>query len=155
MSLQVFISYSGHDDQVIAFRLQTLASVYGFRAFVPPATTRLGSGQLASSVTEEIKRADVILAVVNNVPSPATITEINSALSLRKLVIPIVGQWVDRTFLNSFQRYFVLDPQDPAKIEQEITAFLHQSHTTKATQQLIVGLAAVAVGLLLLSAVSD
>src|SRR5437016_14154898 len=100
MSLRVFISYSGTDDQVIAFRLQTLTSVYGFQAFVPPATTRIGSGRLSASVQQELNAADVVLAVVNSAPSVATVAELNHALSQRKLVIPIVGQWVDKTFLQ-------------------------------------------------------
>lgn len=82
MSLRVFISYGAHDDQVIALRLQTLASVYGFQAFVPPATTRVGSGRLAPSVEQEISRADVVFAVVNNIPSKATLAELNHAIEV-------------------------------------------------------------------------
>ena len=156
MSLQVFISYSGYDDQLIAHRLQTLATVYGAQAYVPPATTRSGAGTLAPSVQREIEKSDLVLAVANREPSPATAAELNHASRLSKLVIPIVGQWVNPNFLQSFPKgAFMLDPMNPAVAEKKIVDFIQKSKNDKETKQLLIGVAAVAVGLLLLTAVTE
>jgi hypothetical protein len=156
MALQVFISYSAYDDQLIALRLQTLAAVYGAQTYVPPATTRSGAGNLGPGTKRELEKSDLVLAVVNHQPSPAAAAELNHAIQIQKLVIPIVGQWVDRSFLQSFPHgAFVLDPSNPAGVEKEIMEFIHQSQASKETKQLIMGVAAVAVGLLVLSAISE
>ena len=158
MSLRVFISYSAYDDQIIALRLQTLASVYGFSAYVPPATTReraAGASRLSPLVERELNSADVIFAVVNHIPSEATIAELNHALARPNLVIPIVGRWVDRRFLQSFPKHFILDPLNPSAVERDIVAFLQKRKTDKETKQAVIGLAALVVGLLLLSTTKD
>jgi hypothetical protein len=46
MAYKVFISYSAGADQVIALRLQALASVYGFEGYVRPAQTRFSTATL-------------------------------------------------------------------------------------------------------------
>lgn len=154
--MNVFISYSASDDQVIALRLQTLASVYGFRAYVPPAFTRAGNdGTLSSTVQQELKAADVVFAVINQAPSPSTAAELNYALLLKKLVVPIVGRWVDQRFLQSFPKHFILDPFKPSNIESDIVSFLQKSKADKETKAAVIGLAALVIGMLLLSSAKD
>src|ERR1700733_2033887 len=147
VSHRVFISYGGYDDQVIALRLQTLASVYGFESYVPAATTRTGSGTLSPGARQQLDLSDLVLAVVNHQPTQATVAELNHAIAQKKMVIPIVGQWVDPSFAQAFPAAFVLNPMNPAEVEQQIMTFLQQSKANKETKQMLVGLAAVAVGL--------
>jgi hypothetical protein len=143
-------------DQVIALRLQTLAAVYGFEAYVPPAQTRQSGAAL---LLEEVRRAlagsDLFLAVVTQAPAPAAVAEVEYARGQNRLIIPIVGPFVDRNFLQAFPQAFYIDPSAPGKVETDILAFLQKSHTEKTNRNLLVGLSAVAVGLLLLSATSE
>ena len=156
MAYKVFISYSVGADQVIALRLQTLASVYGFTAYVPPAPTRqLRETLLSDVVRRNITESDLFLAVVTQKPSSAAIAEVESANGQKKLIIPIVGPFVEHSFLKSFPKSFYIDPSDPGKIENEILAFLQKSQTEKSNRNLLVGLSALAVGLLILSATSE
>ena len=151
--MRVFISYSAQEDQVIALRLQTLAAVYGFQAFVPPATTRARSAvqRLHLSIQQEIRHSDLVIAVVNHTPSNSAIAELNFATSLQKVVVPIVSPWVDRDFLQSFPKAFVIEPRDPSKVESDVLKFLHDSKASKETTTAVVGLTALIVVMLLLS----
>ena len=156
MAYNVFISYSAWADQVLALRLQTLAGVYGFTAYVPPAQTRQSTvALLRDDVRRAINDADLFLAVVTQAPSTAAVAEVEYARGQNRLIIPIVGPFVDRSFLQSFPQAFYIDPSNPGKVETDILAFLKQSHTDKTNRNLFVGLSALAVGLLLLSATSE
>ena len=156
MAYKVFISYSAGADQVVALRLQTLASVYGFEAYVPPAQTRHSTATLLrEEVRRAIQTADLFLAVVSQAPSPAAIAEVEYARVQNKLIIPIVGPYVDRHFLQSFPQAFYIDPSNPGQVETDILNFLQQSHTKKSNRNLFIGLSALAVGLLLLSTTSE
>ncbi|HUJ22235.1 MAG TPA: hypothetical protein VLX58_11965 [Bryobacteraceae bacterium] len=93
----------------------------------------------------------MFLAVVTNTPTTATFQEVAFARGLNKLIIPIVAQTVDRNFLQSFPQVFVLDPQNPAAIEQQIVNYLMQSQTAQANRNALVALSVVAIGLLLFS----
>ncbi|SRR6266566_3745304 len=155
MALKVFISYSAQSDQVIALRLQTLVSVYGFEAFAPPAYTRQRDGLLSHEIQQAITSSDVFLAVVTTAPSHAAIAEVEYARGCNKLIIPIVGPAVDRNFLQAFPHAFVLDPLNPARVEADIVEFLKKSQAEKETRNLLIGLAALTVGLLLLSSESN
>ena len=152
----VFISYSAWADQVLALRLQTLAAVYGFQAYVPPAQTRQTAGALLKNdIQQAISAADLFLAVVTQAPSQAAIAEVEYARGKSKLIIPIVGPYVDRNFLQAFPQAFFIDPANPGKVEEDIVAFLQKSQTDRANRNLLVGLSALVVGLLLLSNSSE
>ena len=156
VAYKLFISYSAGADQVIALRLQTLASVYGFTAYVPPLQTRqIGNRLLLEDVRRAINDVDLFLAVVTQAPSTAAVAEVEYARGLSRLIIPIVGPHVDRAFLQSFGQAFYIDPSNPGKVETDILDFLQKSHTEKANRNLFVGLSALVVGLLILSATSE
>jgi hypothetical protein len=156
MAYKVFISYSAGADQVIALRLQTLAAVYGFSGYVPPAQTRqAGHALLREDVRHAINESDLLLAVVTQAPSSTAVAEVEYARGLNSLIIPIVGPYVDRSFLQSFPQAFYIDQSNPGKVEADILAFLQNSNTEKVNRNLLVGLSALAVGLLILSATSE
>jgi hypothetical protein len=148
--MKVFISYSTYLDQIIALRLQTLASVYGMTIYVPPATTRQEtSGLLIPEVQNQLRESEVLLAVITHVPVPSAINEMNSAVASQKLLIPIVSQGVPSQYYANFRPHFIVDPQDPSKTEQEIVRFLAEKHQVETTKKGLLALATLAVALLL------
>jgi hypothetical protein len=127
--MKTFISYSTAADQIIALRLQTMAAVYGMTIYVPPATTRENrTGLLIPEVQEQLRQSDVVLAVITHRPAPSALSEMNSAVSLGKLLIPIVGPGVPADYYANFRPYFVVDPNDPSQAEQQIVQFLAGQH---------------------------
>jgi len=123
--VKVFISYSTANDQIVALRIQTLAAVYGVTVFVPGATTRKSqSPALPAAVQEQLRDSDVVLAVMMDAPSPAAVSELNLALAIGKLLIPILGPSVSSDQLERFQPHFRVDPLDPSRTENEIVSYL-------------------------------
>lgn len=112
MALKVFLSYSTEpEENVIVWRLQTLAAASGIQVFVPQ---RRG-GKLPSSpavflsdqVRHAIEQADCVLAIITARTGPAVEKELNYALAKNKPIIPIVEEGVaDGSFLAQFSRVF-------------------------------------------------
>jgi hypothetical protein len=148
--MRTFISYSTAHDQIIALRLQTLAAVYGMTVYVPPATTRqTWPGVLVPEVQDQLREADVVLAVITQGPTPSAVAEINTASQLGKLVIPIVSYGVPQQHYIHFPAYFIVNPSDPSQTEGEIVKFLAQKQQAQSTRVGLLALATLAVGLLL------
>jgi len=148
--MKVFISYSTYLDQIIALRLQTLASVYGMTIYVPPATTRQEtSGLLIPEVQNQLRESEVLLAVITHVPVPSAVNEMNFAVASQKLLIPIVSQGVPPEYYVHFHPHFLVDPQDPSRAEHEIVRFLAGKQQAETTKNALLALATLTVGLLL------
>jgi hypothetical protein len=151
--MKVFISYSTSLDQIIALRLQTMAAVYGMTVYVPPATTRSAiAATLTPEVLNQLNDSDVVLAVITHAPAPSAVSEMNSALAAGKLLIPIVGAGVPPQNYNRFPRFFVVDPDNPSQVEQEIVKFLAEQRQAKAGTPALLALATLTVALLLFGA---
>lgn len=149
--VRVFISYSTALDQIIALRLQTVAAVYGMTVYVPPASTRRSdTPQLPEEVIDQLKHADVVLAVITQQPAQSTVSEMNLALGFRRLLIPIVSPGVPPQFYAEFKPHFVVNPADPSTTEQEIVSYLANKQQAEAGKTAIFALAIFAVALLLL-----
>ncbi len=151
--MKTFISYSTAQDQIIALRLQTLAAVSGMTVYVPPATTRqVWTGVLVPEVQEQLRQSDVVLAVITQNPTPSAVTEMNTAVTWGKLLIPIVGPRVPLQYYAAFQPHFVVNPIDPSETERQIVQFLAGKQQTEAVKVgLLLGTVAVALLLLLAS----
>src|SRR6266542_5209968 len=148
--MKVFISYSTSMDQIVALRLQALATVYGLTSYVPPATTRqTPDPQLTEEVQRKLHESDVVLAVMMHNPANGAVSEMNSALATGKLLIPIVSPMVSPECYTRFEPHFVLDPADPSRTESAIVQFLAQRHQVNHAKTALLALATVAVGLLL------
>ena len=159
--MKVFISYSTALDQIIAFRLQTMAAVYGMTVYVPPATTRhQASAALIPEVQRELADSNVVLAVITQIPVPGAVSEMNFALASGKLLIPIVSSTVPPEYYVRFPQHFVVNPADPSQTEGQIVQFLlarkeqNEQGTANGTGALL-ALATLAVALLLFGAVSE
>jgi len=149
--MRAFISYSTALDQIIALRLQTMAAVYGMTIYVPPATTRTDpTGLLSADVKEQLRQSDLVLAVITHSPSPSALAEINTAMALSRLLIPIVGPGVPSEYYGNFPKYFLVDANDPSKAEQEIVQFLAGKQQEEAARTAVLALTTLAVALLLL-----
>jgi hypothetical protein len=91
MALKVFVSYSQREDQVLALRLQTLASTRpGLCVYVPPASTRGRASFPAGADLQELQKASLMLAIISRVVSPTMKKELELARKLGKTVVPIV-----------------------------------------------------------------
>jgi hypothetical protein len=153
--VKVFISYSTAVDQIIALRLQTMAAVYGLTTYVPPATTRQSpTGELIPEVLAQLNESDVVLAVITHNPVPAAVNEMNFAVQFGRLLIPIVSASVSPENYQGFQ-HFVLNLTDLAETEKEIVTFLAKKQQSETGKAALLGLATLALGLLLLGKQSD
>ncbi len=158
MAFKVFLSYSTNpEEQVIVWRLQTLAAAHGIQVYVPQrAGSRFPSSRRAAVVPEQarnaIDQADCVLAILTSRSGPAVEKELNYALGRKKLIIPIVQTGVqDHSFLKNFPRVFSFSPWDnPGAVESQVVEFLKQQKVSKESQQAIGALVAIGVGLLLL-----
>jgi nucleoside 2-deoxyribosyltransferase len=169
MALRVFLSHSvGVEEQALAWRLQTLAAAHGIQVYVP---RRLYSQRGQSSydstkqvVRREIERADCVLALITNLSGTTRRTledELNRALALEKLVIPIVEEDVRddklvRSLVKSGVPSFFFPPGgNGGGVETEVARVLEKHNLSKEKRQAIGGLVALADGLLTLNAVSN
>jgi hypothetical protein len=158
--MKVFISYSTALDQIIAFRLQTMAAVYGMTVYVPPATTRhQPTAALIPEVQKELAESSVVLGVITQAPAPGAVSEMNTALASGKLLIPIVGWTVPQEYYIRFPQHFVVNPADPSETERQIVQFLlTQQQAEKGSGNgagALLALATLAVALLLFGSVSE
>ena len=159
--MKVFISYSTALDQIIAFRLQTMAAVYGMTVYVPPATTRhQATAALIPEVQKELAESNVVLGVITQAPAQGAVSEMNFALASGKLLIPIVSSTVPPEYYVRFPQHFVVNPADPSQAERKIVQFLltQKEQTEKGTANgtgAVLALATLAVALLLFGAASE
>jgi hypothetical protein len=155
LAVKVFISYSTAVDQIIALRLQTMAAVYGLTTYVPPATTRQSlTAEFTPEVLTQLNESDVVLAVITHKPVPSAVNEMDFALRLAKLLIPVVSANVPPENYQGFQ-HFVLNLADLAQTEREIVTFLTKKQQSETGKAALLGLATLALGLLLLGKQSD
>jgi len=169
MAFRVFLSHSvGHEPQVLALRLQTLAAASGIQVYVPRrAYHELGQpgyDKAKQEVRREIERSDCVLAVITDLSGPtrrALDYELNCALALRKLVIPIVEEdhkddkLVHSLAKNGVPSFFFPPGGNGGGVERGVAQFLEKQKLSKEKRQAIGGLVALADGLLILNAVSN
>jgi hypothetical protein len=161
MAFKVFISYSGNaDEQGVVWRLQTLAAAQGIQAYVPARgggrpSTSASSWTLTAAVRKEIESSDIILAIVTSRTDRAVEAELSYAMEIKKVIIPIVYEGIRLPPLFDTCRTFPFSPSDsPGNLETQIIDYLREQKLSKERLQAAGAIIAVAVGLLLLSAVA-
>ena len=161
MAFKVFLSYSTNpDEQVLVWRLQTLAAAHGIQVYVPqrPGIPPPPSHRaiLVEGVRNAIERCDCVLAIVTVRTGPYVEQELNYALTRRKLIIPIVEEGVGgASFFNRFPKTFWFSArQDPGQVEAQVIEFLRQQKLSKENLQALGALVGIGLGLLLLSALA-
>jgi len=152
MALRIFVSYSQREDQVLALRLQTLASTRpGLLVHVPPALTRGRAPSQSNGDLHELHQANLVLAVISRAVSPTMQKELQVAQQLGKPIVPIVLSKAEISGLHPGQPVFHVNPQAPWESEHQIVEYLGQAHLGKANVESVVGLILLAVGLLILA----
>ncbi|MFQ5927483.1 MAG: toll/interleukin-1 receptor domain-containing protein [Terriglobia bacterium] len=166
MGFKVFLSYStDREQQVVVWRLQTLAAAHGITVYVPQRpkqafwlpSSRRKPTLLASEVRNAIDQSDCVLAIITNKTSPFVEKELSYALGRNKIIIPIVRAGVqDSDFLKQFHQIFRFSPSDPpGKTEAEVVTFLKEQKISKENQQALGALVGIGLGLLLLFALAE
>jgi hypothetical protein len=153
MPFKVFLSYgTSPDEQVAAWRLQTLATAYGMHVYVP---NRNGSGEsVASQVRRNIDQSDCVLAIITGNIGPAVAEELNYALKMGKLIVPVVRQGLNVPPALRSLRVFHFSPWNTGDVEAEVFKFLQEQKFGKEKQQALAALLAVGLGIFLLAALS-
>jgi hypothetical protein len=154
MAFKVFLSYgAGADEQVAAWRLQTLGTSYGMHVSVPH---RNGAGKAAvNQVHRNIDQSDCVLAILTGNIGPAVAEELNYALSKGKVIVPVVRQGVTVPSALKSLRLFEFSRRNTVEVEAEVVKFLHDQKLGKEKQQAIGALVAIGLGLFLLAALSE
>lgn len=124
MSFKVFLSYgAGADEQVAAWRLQTLATSYGVHASVP---NRNGAGKaVGEQVRRAIDQSDCVLAIITGNLGPAVAGELNYALSKGKLIVQVVREDITVPPALSGLPLFRLSPLSTGQVEADVVKFLY------------------------------
>lgn len=157
MAFKVFLSYGADpDEQVTAWRLQTLAAAHGIHVFVPQRDEShvARRNQIPLEVRRQIDQSDCVLAIVASRAGPAVEAELVYAASRGKTVVPILQEGVVQPgFLKKF-RTFRFSPWNPAEVETEVVEFLKTQKIGKDNQQAVGALVAIGLGLFLLLALA-
>jgi hypothetical protein len=160
MAFKVFLSYgTDPDEQVTAWRLQTLATSYGITVFVPqrgePDSTRRIRVP-SEQVRLQIDQCNCVLAIVISRMEPVVEGELNYALSKRKLIVPIVQKGaIQPDFVRKFPRVFEFSPWNTGEVETQVVEFLKSQKLKEENQQAVGALVSIGLGLLLLLALSE
>jgi len=145
LGMKVFVSYQmTQQEQVLAWRLQTIGSTYGITVFVPPPTRR----RLTDERAKQMNESDALIAFIMQEPSQVVLEEIKSAQRARKPIIPIVKKGIHVPFRNG-TRVFEFDPNEiTSELENQVFDYLKSQRKIK-NANLIKGIAG--LGVLLLS----
>lgn len=160
MSLNVFLSFSvDQEDQVLIWRLQTLATAEGIDIYVPlwQLVEDRRAGSLPRVVRAAIDRADCVLAIITSRTGAKVRDELSYALQTRKLIVPLVERSVAQpAFFKSLPRIFYFTQNEPpGRLESEVLAFLKEQQLSKEKRQALGAVIAVGLGLLVLSALNQ
>jgi nucleoside 2-deoxyribosyltransferase len=169
--LKVFLSYSTDPhEQVIVWRLQTLATAHGVELYVPPRPqssgfrptgSRFGQASakhetlLPSEVRAALDQADCVLAIITSRTTSHVEKELSYALGKGKVIVPLVEAGLSNGQFTKFAPVFRFSNRDIGKVESEVLEYLRQRKMAKEQQQALGALVAIGLGLLLLSAVSQ
>lgn len=152
MPFRVFLSYSLDAAEIgIAFRLQSLAAAYGIQMYVPRYDGDASRLPGTVSVDAAIQRSDCVLAIIA-VPFGAGLRrELAQAGRLKKPIIPIVEQsvLVDPAAFPTVFRF--RRGEVPGALEAQVFEHFQGLKLTKEKKQAFAALAALGLGLIVLS----
>ena len=155
MALRIFVSYPRREDQVLALRLQALASTRPeLFVYVPPAHTRSSHGAPTEIDLQQLRQSNLVLGFISGAVSPAMQAEINTANSLRIPVIPIVwGHEPPPVSGIQPQQVLYVDPQNPSELPTKLVEalVLRSADVGKANQAALTALLLIILGLLILA----
>jgi hypothetical protein len=161
MAFKVFLSYrNGPEEQLVVWRLQTLAAAYGINVFVPvrnglQRASVQGRLMPPQDVRRKIEQADCVLAIMTGTPGPAVRAELSYASTKGITVIPILAKGVSPPAFLAGSPVFYFSPSDPGAVETQVVEYLKRQQFSKQKQQAVGALVAIGVGMFLLAALSE
>lgn len=161
MAFKVFLSYrNGPEEQLVVFRLQTLAAAYGIHVFVPPRnglqrSPARQSRPLSEDVQRMIDQSDCVLAIMTGVPGRALQAELTYASAKGKTILPVLRADMEPPAFLGGMPVFRFSPNDPSGVETKVVEFLRQQQFSKQQSQAMGALVAIGLGLFLLAAFSE
>jgi nucleoside 2-deoxyribosyltransferase len=155
MAFKVFlVSGTDPNEQLAAWRLQTLATAYGMHVSVPNR-----NGPSTEGITDQVRRAidqsDCVLAIVTDSVRPAVAHELNYALSKRKLIVPVVKEGI--TIPPALERLpiFYFSLWNSAQAEAQVIEFLKMQKVSKENLQSMAAFILAGLGVFLLAALAE
>jgi hypothetical protein len=160
MGLKVFLSFSvDAEDQVLIWRLQTLATAQGVELYVPlwQIVENRRSGPLPQVVRSAIERADCVLAIITSRTGPKVRDELNYAVEKKKVIIPLVERSVALPpfFKHLPKVFYFTHGEPPGRLESEVLEYLKEQEINKESRQALGAVIAIGLGLLVLSALNQ
>ncbi len=155
MAFKVFlISGTDPNEQVAAWRLQTLATAYGMHVSVP---NRNGSqtGGIVDQVRRAIDQSDCVLAIITENMGPVVAHELNYALSRGKIIVPVVREGIAVPPALKKLPIFYFSPWNSAQAESEVLEFLKKQKVSKENLQSMAAFILAGLGVFLLAALSE
>jgi len=155
MAFKVFlISGTDPNEQVAAWRLQTLATAYGMHVSVP---NRNGSttGGIVDQVRRAIDQSDCVLAIITENLGTVVAHELNYALSRGKLIVPVVREGIAVPPALRRLPIFYFSPWNSAQAESEVIEFLKKQKVSKENLQSMAAFILAGLGVFLLAALSE
>lgn len=159
MPFKVFLSYgTDPNEQVAAWRLQTLAAAHGIHLSVPqrngsPSTR---NSLLPEDVRQAIHQSDCVLAIISGGIGPAVEAELDYALTKKKLIVPLLQEHMAQSaFLKKFPQTFQFNSWNRAQVEANVVDFLKHQRLSKDKQQTLGALIAIGLGLVALLALAE
>jgi hypothetical protein len=160
MAFKVFLSYgTDPNEQVAAWRLQTLAAAHGIHLSVPQRNGTLPTRRShlpPDDARQAIDQSDCILAIISGGVGPDVEAELNYALTKKKLIVPILQEHMAQpAFLKKFPQTFQFNSWNRAQIEAAVVDFLKHQRLSKDRQQTLGALIAIGLGLVALLALAE
>lgn len=159
MSLKVFLSFSvDPDDQVLIWRLQTLATAQGIDMYIPvwQVTENRRPGVLPQIVRTSIDKADCVLAIITSRTSTKVRDELAYAFEKHKLIVPLVERSVVLpAFFKRLPVFRFTQNEPPGRLETHVIEFLKQQQFKKEARQQLGAVIAIGLGLFALSALTQ
>ena len=155
MAFKVFlICGTDPNEQVAAWRLQTLATSYGMNVAVPNR-----NGPMTGGVIEQVRRgidqADCVLAIITESLGTAVAHELNYALSRGKLVVPVIREGVTVPAALRKLPVFYFSPWNSGQAESKVIEFLRQQKVSKENLQSLAAFILAGLGVFLLVALAE
>jgi hypothetical protein len=155
MAFKVFlISGTDPNEQVAAWRLQTLATAYGMHVSVP---NRNGpqSGGIIDQVRRAIDQSDCVLAIITENVGSVVAHELNYALSKGKLIVPVVRKGITVPPALGDLPIFYFSPWNSAQAEVQVIEFLKAQKVSKENLQSMAAFILAGLGVFLLAGLSE
>ena len=147
---------SGTDpiEQTAAWRLQTLATSYGMHVSVPKRNGPM-TGGIINQVRRAIDQSDCVLAIITANISPALAAELNYALSLKKLVVPVVLEGINVPPALHALPVFRFSPWSSGEAEARIIEFLKGQKIKQENLQSMAAFILAGLGIFLLASLAE